>query len=839
MIVEDRPGNVILSLAALLMVAGGCGQPEARIRATLENSAVSLAFDKRTGALVSLRNLATGDECLKKPGGAGNPFRLYVDTTELPWFMRSDHVGREPGALGGKLVDPANCTLIRSSSERVGGAGVLRLVYRHAEPDLTCELEVRLPDDDVAATFALTVRNSGEAAHHLMAASPYLSGLGLGSDPETNLAVRLLGFGQSRGKAWANAGGVYGWQWGGQWNAVYEKSLNEGLGLIVQDTTMRDKALCRHPGGIMNVFYFDNQPLKPGESVEYPAAQVIVHRGNWKVVARRYGRWFRSAFPLRRQPRWFDEVDMFLGTWIPHPRDVARHKRNPDNAGVLASFEQLPRLYLNGHNDLQEWAQYWQGVIRHDIYHSYNHTDGVYDVRHDLGGAAGFRTGVVNVEKIGRFVGLYIASRSVRTDSIFFAEPYPGAGTKPEDWFMMYRPKARLAKPTTRGDQTVHMCVRYPPWQDHLAATIKRLLRETGARYVRIDEFGHTFLPCWNPAHKHESPFRAMPEVMEFLRKIRAAIDEVDSDIVLFTEGATDMLALYCDGTLNLWVPGPDIAPMRLTVPNYIGLSYHLGQVDCALNGFVPGTDYACNRYGWWNSHHGKLWSPGLEHKPKNYPKPEGDGYLPWPGGKLRWHELGASFVQAVRHGDPTDINPVGIDQDPEEWASRLWRAREYWLLVCGSRAAYGSETPVRVRLPELPESVRHAFEFDVETLAMRDATLERTNDGIFVTVVAGFSAVLLPKPDCPPVVETSVLPILKPGEASRVKLTAFAPWRASTGDSKVTVAVPGLTVSPREATLPAMVTLKAPRDAESGAYKLLVKGNSLPLKRWLTYKGK
>jgi len=824
----------VLAGLAQLALGGPCRQIETEARAGLENGLVSLAFDRGTGALVSLRNLATGDEYLKKPGGPGNPFRLYVDTTELPRFMQSDHVAPAPGDLGGKLVDPAACRLLSCRFTRENGAGVLRLASQHADPDLTIALEVRLPDGDAAVTLTLSVSNSGDAEHRLLVAAPYFSGLCLGADPETNLAVRLHGFGQSRGKAWANAGGVYGWRWGGQWNAVYETSLDEGLGLIVTDADLRDKALCRHPRGVMNVVYFGNKLLKPGDAVRYPAAQVLVHRGGWKVTARRYGRWFRSAFPLRRRPKWLDEVDISVGAWIPKPDVVARAKQGPDHPGKLTSFRRLPRLYLHGVFDHREWAQYWQGVIRHDIYHSYNHTDGVYDLREDLGGADALREGVAEVEKLGRFVGLYVASRSVRTDSIFFSDPYPGAGTKPEDWLMMYTPKTKLAKPAERGDRTVHMCVRHAAWQDHLALTIKRLLEQTGAKYVRLDEFGSTYLPCWNPAHKHPDPFGAMPEVLAFLRKIRSAINAVDRDVALFTENATDLLALYCDGTLNLWAPGPDISPMRLVVPDYVGFSYHLGQVDCALNGFVPCAEYACNRYGWWNPHHGKIWSPGLEHKPKTYPEAESKVGHPWPGGKLRWHELGHSFAAAVRHGDPTDANPTGVGQDPEEWAARLWRSDRYWLLVCGSRAARRPQQPVRVRLPELPASVRHAFEFDVETLSLRDAQLTRTEDVVFVTVAAGFSAVLLPKPECPPLVKTSDLPALKPGKPVAVELTPFAPWRERAEGGEVTVAIPGLTVSPQTTQLPCRATLTAPPRAAAGAYKLLVKGDCLPLKRWV-----
>ena len=320
-----------------------------------------------------------------------------------------------------------------------------------------------------------------------------------------------------------------------------------------------------------------------------------------------------------------------------------------------------------------------------------------------------------------------------------------------------------------------------------------------------------------------------MPETMTFLRKIRKALDEVDPQTLLFTEDATDMLALYCDGTLNLWAPGPDIPPERLVIPNYIGLAYHLGEVDCALNGFVAGFADACNRReSWWNPWHGTIWSSGLEKEPINYKLP---------GVPLRWHELGNSFVAAVRHGQPADTNPIANVEDPEQWAGRLWKSDKYWLVTCGDRAAIRPEKPVRVQLPELPEDIQCALEFDTETLAARNAQLERTKDGIFITTTAGFSAVLLPKPDCPPMIEVSGLADLKKDEVKEIKLVAFAPWRSDIGKFKVQVDVPGLMALKQDATLPATIKLVAADQAQPGQYKLIVKGDCLPLKRWFRLK--
>jgi len=54
----------------------------------LDNGVVSLAFDTDTGAVTSMRNLATGGEYIKGDSGDGNPFRAYVDTTSVPRVLQ-------------------------------------------------------------------------------------------------------------------------------------------------------------------------------------------------------------------------------------------------------------------------------------------------------------------------------------------------------------------------------------------------------------------------------------------------------------------------------------------------------------------------------------------------------------------------------------------------------------------------------------------------------------------------------------------------------------------------------------------------------------------------------
>jgi hypothetical protein len=202
----------------------------------------------------------------------------------------------------------------------------------------------------------------------------------------------------------------------------------------------------------------------------------------------------------------------------------------------------------------------------------------------------------------------------------------------------------------------------------------------------------------------------------------------------------------------------------------------------------------------------------------------------------MRWHELSHTFVDAARHGDPTDVNPVGIGQDPEEWSARLWRAEKYWLMACGNVAGIRPASPVRVKLPELPESIKHAYEFDVETLQMREVPITRDGRSVSVEVQNGFSAVFFPMHQCPPLVLMDDPGKLVGDKPLELKLRPFGPWRTDQTTPRVSVKVAGLSTESGDVTLPATVKVTAPADAEGGWYFVHVTGDVLRMKRWFRY---
>ncbi len=787
---------------------GRCEQIQTETMVGLANGLVEVGFDIGSGALVSLRNRVTGDEYIKDPGPEGNPFRVWAGIT------KAYTLNAAPESLGGEPVEPAMCRLVDWSFERVGEAGVLKLVLHHVAHYLRFELQVRLPDEEVAADCTLTVRNDGDQAQSIMTAFPYLSGLRLGEQRESNLGLDLNICGAAGQPAWVNTGGIYGRarQMPMQWQAVYEPTKDEGLGFIVMDPDIRNKIIRRFPPAGMSVLYFPPEVLKSGEEYRYPTVRLLVHRGDWRVVARRYRQWFEGAFKLRQPPRWLDEVDLFKGSgpcWIPFPEAVAKAKQHPEAPGAFTSFRQLPRLYLGSHSDLTEWAMYNSLVLsgeRREAPQSVIHADGTYYPREDIGGVTALREGVAAVHRIGRRMNFYVEGLIVHKDS----ELTLGGGG--QSWTRLDAPGHEY----DRYKEHWHMCPGCEEWQDHLAEVCKRLLWQTGADGIRLDSLGNYYVPCYNPAHHHDTPFGWNQWIRQLFRKVRAAMDEVNPQATLWTEQPVDFYHEYCDAALVQFCPGRDLAPMRLAVPSYRGIGYSLqdgGTTVRALNGWPGGIPHACAEERWWPD---KGWyKVGLA---------------------LRWYELRATFREALLYGDPTDIDPRA-PEDPE-WVGRLWRTARYWLLVGGHLNASALKGPTRVKLPQLPDQVQWAYEFDAATLEMREAQLTRAPDGTYVTMESGFGAVLLPLPDCPPLVQMDDLPALSPGQEVTVDLNAFAPWREKLVEPNVTVTAPGLEVDGSgEVTLPASVQIKVPEGTEPGKYFISVSGDCLPLKRWVEVK--
>ena len=809
--------SVIVAVNRIAMADGAIHEINTDSSVGLANKHLEIAFDKHTGALIRLKNHATGDNYLKEPHGSGNPFRVYLDPVELPSAVKRTFPWRGPmmdddDTLGATVIDTGDCQLAGFAHEQAATCSQLQLKIRHPPSGLIFHLAIRLPQHRDHIDLTLVVQNEGQQLVELTTAFPYLTGLGLGPDRSTNLAVKMKKHGIPGEPAWVDSGGIYGRAVIGQWQSVYEPSLNEGLGMIVMDAALRNKILHRFAPAGMSVLYYPVDKLGPDEKVTYPTTRLTLHRGNWRRMARDYYQWFRTAFQLRLPPQWYNEIDLFGSSWVSDPDEVAKAKSavaelsvdSPDRQQHFTSFRDLPHSYVNQPYDLWELAMYHEGLVRTGSHEQ----DGTYFFRSDLGGAEAIREGVDRMHEIGRRVMFYVAAISTRKDSDLFK------GSHIDDWLLMEQPGKMLDIGYPFG---VSMCHGYGPWQDHLAAVCRRLLEESGADGIRLDEFGTPSIACHNPAHRHDSPYDGNKWALELLRKVRAAMDEVNPDAILMTEAACDFLHLYSDaGGLQMFYPGREIDALRVAAPTYRGPGHSPGAAECGLNGIVANRLTASRGdypgYGQW------------------FPdKPE--YLLTGEGPKLRWHELRATFRAGQNGGTVTDIDPQALN-DPH-WVGRIWRAEKYWVMIGGHEDASDLAQPVRVRLPELSSTIVGAYEIDAQTLVVRDAELRREKNDSVVTVESGFCAVLLPKAACPALVMVDgEQPTLKIGGSGKLTLQAFAPW-SNQSDVAVTVVIDGLGVE-QNVKLPGAINIKTPADMISGVYPVKVTGECLPMKRWV-----
>jgi hypothetical protein len=95
----------------------------------------------------------------------------------------------------------------------------------------------------------------------------------------------------------------------------------------------------------------------------------------------------------------------------------------------------------------------------------------------------------------------------------------------------------------------------HAPWRTSLAETCARLIEETGADGVRIDEMGGASRICQNEKHPHTFArwrhYNELQAQSDAARQARQAMDAVNPDSVLLTESlGIDVLGQYIDGCL-------------------------------------------------------------------------------------------------------------------------------------------------------------------------------------------------------------------------------------------------------------------------------------------------
>jgi len=100
------------------------------------------------------------------------------------------------------------------------------------------------------------------------------------------------------------------------------------------------------------------------------------------------------------------------------------------------------------------------------------------------------------------------------------------------------------------------MCHDVAGYRQWVADAMRRVLRETGADGIRLDEYGHAGSACFSTRHEHTFAEPGCTEwqrgIAEATRLVRRAMDEVDPRSVLTTEHpGYDFLMPHIDGCIT------------------------------------------------------------------------------------------------------------------------------------------------------------------------------------------------------------------------------------------------------------------------------------------------
>ena len=567
---------------------------------TIENDRVAFSFDRRTGALVRVRNRVTGNECLQGRAERGNVFAVYYDFTgefEITGSEReSPHAAPLPATIADSVFSPFQASTPRFARRRSGGAQILTIEYDCADSSapLRAHLGVSLDSGSDSSIWSVRLTNTGAAPVACMCSFPLLSGLRLGTG-DGNLMVVNDQAGYVL-PLWAHSGGTYGnaRHMTMQWGCVFDEQSRDAFAFIIRDPDIRNKQI-RYLEPSIEVSYFPPFSIAPGATVTFPEAEIMVYAGDWKRAAQRYHRWFSRNLETAPHADWVRRIDGHGASWF-----EKRGQSNPDGYPrvmcPLDRFEDLPELYHAVPVDCQEFAFHCSRSQPAEITGKRMlWTDADNVIRGDLGGAPALREGIRKVHELGYHFTFYVEGYLCPGDAGIVR--HRGA----REWAVMNRDGSNFGAYTKEGENLgcglLHMCTGCAEWQDHLAATAARLVRETGADGVRLDSLGFYSFACYNPAHRHESPFDYNRWLQQMLEKVAAAVRRENPNCLLTTEGGADFFARHFDGCLTQqFIPhrvavSRDVSPMRIAVPEYIVL-WHVtsGPVAASLSGYPGGS---------------------------------------------------------------------------------------------------------------------------------------------------------------------------------------------------------------------------------------------------------
>lgn len=311
--------------------------------------------------------------------------------------------------------------------------------------------------------------------------------------------------------------------------------------------------------------------------VSLPDAVIGTHAGNWKAAMRRYadwasGVWPRQAFPGKLTGQWNYRAGRGLGSplWKDGKYDTSylgKHHKRPADIWELCSWWTLSRsLYWKlpfeeiGRFAKDPWVEkvlVWRDPATGEKVLSYALGD--FDgYNPQWGGLPAFRQHIRDLKNADQVALLYY-------DAVLMDASAKNAKMVPEFAVINHQykcaPAHDVANPTTPPGIVAKfhqyaMCVNAEKFADYTIDDVVRVVEETGADGVRLDEFGGGGHLCFSTMHSHifsnEGWGNPVLQAVAYItRGIREKLGRSGREVLLLTEfPGHDMLVSTLDGAL-------------------------------------------------------------------------------------------------------------------------------------------------------------------------------------------------------------------------------------------------------------------------------------------------
>lgn len=523
----------------------------------LENEHIRVEFDPETGGFTSLYDKHHGHEYIAAPDRA-NPLRLMVPAP-----------GRDCRHFD---AEKADITI---------GGGRARVAYRLGETDAVAKYTL----DGAALLAELELTHHGEAPiEEIM--FPRVRGVG-GFEGAGIVWPRLWGrrieepLKAADDALETHLGGDHRtWnQWTQKASARYPECLcsawcdfgsgAHGIGLEGrhQDFSILDFFLHKRVEKrrdpvrrTLDMMTVHPHRVKQGETHRTSPVRIVLHAGGWETLATAHRDWLETWIQKPDRPRKFAESIGWHFYFMKHQDGLEGFTYDElPRMAEAALAAGCPYLMLFGWHTGGHDNDYWYRYVPNE----------------DWGGEAALRQAAEKCREMGAellpFFNGTLANIEMPEHEAFGreweAKTRAGHPYYAGDWA-----RANFDAPMRNRARLHHEMCFCDGQRAYFLDSIKRIVQQYGFGNTQLDQISEKLFLCFNEAHGHARPDRAMVDgLADLLGETRRLVQQVNPDGVMVSESLNEYTGQWCDSSWDwtLLLPFPE--PVLLTIPWVFG----------------------------------------------------------------------------------------------------------------------------------------------------------------------------------------------------------------------------------------------------------------------------